>query len=127
MSRTVLAFAAAFAVSLAALPALAQDGRMTVATFLETANGIPRNPTAMLRADTRRLMGEIRTATRTVRSEQDAARAAGRAPRTCMPERVSMSADGLLARFNAIPAGRRNITVTQAVREWMAEEHPCPA
>ena len=37
-----------------------------------------------------------------------------------------MSADGLLARFNAIPPGRRNITVTQAVREWMAEEHPCP-
>ena len=32
---------------------------------------------------------------------------------------------GLLARFNAIPAARRNITVTQALREWMAEEHPC--
>ena len=32
---------------------------------------------------------------------------------------------GLLARFNAIPASRRNITVTQAMREWMAEEHPC--
>ena len=124
MSRTVLA-AAAFAVSLAAFPASAQDGRMTVAAFLDTANDIPRNPTAMLRADTRRLLSEIRTATRTVRAEQDAAQAAGRTPRTCMPERVSMDADGLLARFNAIPASRRNITVTQAMREWMAEEHPC--
>ena len=85
MSRTVLTVAAAFAVSLAALPASAQDGHMTVATFLNTADDIPRNPTAMLRADT------------------------------------------LLARFNAIPASRRNITVTQAMREWMAEEHPCPA
>lgn len=127
MSRIVLAAIAAFVVSLAALPAFAQDGRMTVAAFLDTAAGIPRNPTAMLRADTRRLMGEIRTAARTVRAEQDAARTAGRTPRTCMPERVSMSPDGLLARFNAIPASRRNITVTQAVREWMAEEHPCPA
>ncbi|MFT4955685.1 MAG: hypothetical protein ACI8U3_002082 [Brevundimonas sp.] len=125
MNRTILAVAAAFAVSLAAVPASAQDGRMTVATFLDTAEDIPRNPTAMLRADTRRLLSEVRTATRTVRAEQDAAQAAGRTPRTCMPEQVSMDADGLLARFNAIPAGRRNITVTQAVREWMAEEHPC--
>ena len=124
MSRTVLA-AAAFAISLAALPASAQDGRMTVAAFLNTADDIPRNPTAMLRADTRRLLSEVRTATRTVRAEQDAAQAAGRTPRTCMPERVSLDADGLLARFNAIPASRRNITVTQAMREWMAEEHPC--
>lgn len=126
MVRTVLAVAA-FAVSLAASPAIAQDGRMTVATFLETAQGIPRNPTAMLRADTRRLLAEIRAATRTVRTEQNAAERAGRPPHTCMPERVSLDADGLLARFNAIPASRRNITVTQAMREWMAEEHPCPA
>ena len=127
MSRTVLTVAAAFAVSLAALPASAQDGHMTVATFLNTADDIPRNPTAMLRADTRRLLSEVRTATRTVRAEQDAARADGRTPRTCMPERVSLDADTLLARFNAIPASRGNITVTQAMREWMAEEHPCPA
>ena len=124
MCRTVLA-AAAFAISLAALPASAQDGRMTVAAFLNTADDIPRNPTAMLRADTRRLLSEVRTATRTVRAEQEAAQAAGRTPRTCMPERVSLDADSLLARFNAIPASRRNITVTQAMREWMAEEHPC--
>ena len=123
MSRTVLAVA--FAVSLAALPASAQDGRMTVAAFLNTADDIPRNPTALLRAVTRRLLSEVRTATRTVRAEQDAAQAAGRTPRTCMPERVSLDADSLLARFNAIPASRRNITVTQAMREWMAEEHPC--
>ena len=126
MCRTVLA-AAAFAISLAALPASAQDGRMTVAAFLNTADDIPRNPTAMLRADARRLLSEVRTATRTVRAEQEAAQAAGRTPRTCMPERVSLDADTLLARFNAIPASRGNITVTQAMREWMAEEHPCPA
>jgi hypothetical protein len=33
----------------------------------------------------------------------------------------------ILNRFNAIPAQRRSISVNQAVREWMAEEHPCPA
>ena len=98
---------------------------MTVQEFLTSANRIPRNPTALLRSDTRRLMNEVKQAFSTVRSDQTAAQAAGRRPATCMPEKVSLSADALLARFNAIPAARRNISVTQAVREWMAAEHPC--
>lgn len=98
---------------------------MTVQEFLTTAAGIPRNPTALLRSDTRRLMGEVRTAMATLRTEQAAARTAGRTPATCMPEKVSMNAEHLLARFNAIPAARRNISVTQALREWMAERYPC--
>ena len=100
---------------------------MTVQEFLTSANRIPRNPTALLRSDTRRLMNEMKTAFTTVRSEQKAAQAAGLRPATCMPEKVGVSPDAMLARFNAIPAARRNISVTQAVREWMAAEHPCPA
>lgn len=100
---------------------------MTVQEFLTTAAGIPRNPTALLRSDTRRLMNEIKTGVTTLRREQDAARAAGRTPATCMPQKVSMDAGQLLARFNAIPAARRNITVTQGLREWMAVRFPCPA
>lgn len=99
---------------------------MTVQEFLTSANRIPRNPTALLRSDTRRLMNETKQAFAEVRSEQTTAQAAGRRAATCMPEKVGVSADALLARFNAIPAARRNISVTQAVREWMAEEHPCP-
>jgi hypothetical protein len=100
---------------------------MTVQEFLTTAARIPQNPTAMLRADTRRLIREFEGAVRTVRAEQVAAREAGRRPSTCMPERVSFSPSAILGRFNAIPASRRNISVTQAMREWMAERHPCPA
>ncbi|HZV84702.1 MAG TPA: hypothetical protein VFF48_06920 [Brevundimonas sp.] len=100
---------------------------MTVQEFLTTAAGIPRNPTALLRSDTRRLMNEVKGGFATLRREQDAARAAGRAPATCMPERVSVDADQLLARLNAIPAARRNISVTQALREWMTARFPCPA
>jgi hypothetical protein len=99
---------------------------MTVQEFLTSANRIPRNPTALLRSDTRRLMNETRQAFAAVRSEQEDARTAGRRPTTCMPEKVSVSPDALLARFNAIPPARRHISVTQAVREWMAAEHPCP-
>lgn len=100
---------------------------MTVQEFLTAAARIPRNPTALLRADTRRLKAELDGAFRTVRTEQNAARQAGRTPATCMPERASVNVDQLLARFNAIPAPRRSISVTQAIREWMAERYPCPA
>ena len=98
---------------------------MTVREFLATAGRIPHNPTALLRADTRRLMNEVKDGFRVLRSEQAAARAAGRTPATCMPEKVSISPSQLLARFNAIPAARRDISVTQALREWMAERYPC--
>lgn len=98
---------------------------MSVSEFLTTANGIPRNPTALLRPDARRLVGEVRGAMTTVRSEQAAARAAGRTPATCVPDEVRLSPDAILGRFNAIPQARRSISVTQAMREWMAERYPC--
>ncbi|MEN5147362.1 hypothetical protein [Brevundimonas diminuta] len=100
---------------------------MTVREFLTMADRIPRNASALLRSDTRSLMNELKTAFQTVRTEQAAAQAAGRRPATCIPEgKISKSPDAVLERFNAIPAQRRSISVTHAVREWMAEEHPCP-
>lgn len=101
---------------------------MTVQEFLNTASRIPQNPTALLRSDTRRLMNEFRDSMRAIRAEQTADRAAGRRPATCMPEKISFSPDDILRRFNAIPAPRRSqISVTQALREWMSERYPCPA
>ncbi|WEK38928.1 MAG: hypothetical protein P0Y50_10240 [Candidatus Brevundimonas colombiensis] len=114
---------AAGAVALSLLAGAAQA--MTVQEFLTTANRIPQNPTALLRTDTRRLMAEFRSAARTVRAEQAAATAAGRPPATCMPDKISMSPDQILAHFNAIPPSRRTISVTQAMREWMALDYPC--
>lgn len=130
--KILAAGAAALALATASAPqpvlaqARAQASNMTVREFLTTADRIPRNATALVRPDTRRLMGAVRGAFGVVRDEEAAARTAGRPPATCVPERVSVSPDALLRRFNAIPEARRNITVTQAVREWMAEAHPCP-
>ena len=116
---------------LAAVASLWASGAsaMTVQEFLTSANRIPRNPTALLRSDTRRLMNEINSAFKTVGDEQEAAQAAGRRPATCIAKgaKIRLSPEMILNRFNAIPAARRNISVTQAVREWMAAEHPCPA
>lgn len=120
--KTMTIAAAVVALSLIAGAASA----MAVQEFLTTANAIPQNPTALLRSDTRRLMAEFRGAVRTVRTEQTASTTAGRTPATCMPDKVGLSPNQILARFNAIPAARRNISVTQAMREWMAADYPCP-
>ena len=120
--KTRLIAAGVLALSLIAGAASA----MTVQEFLTTANAIPQNPTALLRSDTRRLMAEFRGAVRTVRTEQTAATTAGRPSATCMPDKVGLSPNQILARFNAIPAARRNISVPQAMREWMAADYPCP-
>lgn len=101
---------------------------MTVQAFLDSAARIPRNPTALLRSDTRRLMDEVKGSMASLRTEQTATRAAGRTPASCMPERVRMSPDEILQRFNSIPADRRRtMQVSQAMREWMAERYPCSA
>lgn len=100
---------------------------MPVSEFLEEAEDIPRNPTALLRSDTRRLMGELQASFTAIRDERRAAVAAGRTPAFCPPEgeRASVSAEQLLARLQSIPPSRRHISVTQAMREWMAERYPC--
>jgi hypothetical protein len=98
---------------------------MSVEQFLASAARIPRNLTALLHPDTRRLVGEVRTAFKTIRTEQEAALAAGRASTTCIPERVTVSSEDVLARLNSLPPSRRAISVTEALREWMVERYPC--
>ena len=117
----------ALVIGLAATLFATSASAMSVQEFLTTASRIPQNPTAMLRSDTRRLIREFEGAVRTVRTEQTAAKTAGRRSASCMPAKVSFSPSSILGRFNAIPASRRSISVTQAMREWMAERYPCPA
>ncbi len=98
---------------------------MPVSDFLSIAARIPHNPTALLRSDFRRLTQEVRESFRTLRSENATARASGRTPPNCMPERVSLSAEDVLERLEGVPTDRRSISVTQALREWMSERYPC--
>lgn len=44
----------------------------------------------------------------------------------CPGQAAPVDANSVLARFNAIPAALRDISVTQAIREWMVERYPCP-
>jgi hypothetical protein len=120
-----LALVVGLAVCLATGSASAQSA-MTLDTFVTRANRIPLNPTAMLRPDAHRLKGEAERAFNTVGREVRDARAAGRTPPACPPERINLNVRQMLDYLNGIPQARRQrMTVTDGIRAWMASRYPC--
>ena len=111
---------------LSAAPA-AHASDMTVQQFLSLGANVPRNRVAaMLRPETRRLIQEVTGAVSTVKAEQASALSAGRRPAHCIPPSgTGITPETLVTRFETLPASRRNISVTQAVRDWMIERYPC--
>ena len=105
--------------------ASAQSG-MTLESFVTRANRIPLNATAMLRPDAHRLKGEAERAFSAVGREIREARAAGRTPAACPPERIQLNPRQLLDFLNGIPQARRQrMSVTDGIRAWMASRYPC--
>lgn len=107
-------------------PAMAAD--MTVQQFLNLGAHVPRNRVAaMLRPETRRLIGEVTDAVSTVKAEQAQAVSSGRRPAHCIPPSgTGITPESLVVRFESLPQAQRSLTVTQAVRSWMVERYPCP-
>jgi len=104
--------------------AMAQ-AQMTVREFNQIAANAPRDPSAFLRPSVRRAATAVQDAFEAARTEEAAARRAGRAPPYCMPERIRLSPDEVVARMKAVPTARQNQTLNQAVRAWMVERYPC--
>lgn len=121
--RVVIVSALAAAV-LAAAPAAAQSGDLD--SFVTRANRIPLNAAALLRPDAHRLKSEAERAFGAVQREIRTARAAGRTPPACPPERIEINPRQLLDFLNGIPQARRQrMTVTDGIRSWMASRYPC--
>ena len=111
---------------LAAVLLTGADEAMTVRDFLAVVDRLPQNATALMRPDGRRLVNEVTGVVRALKAEQAADLRAGRRPAHCIPPRgTGISARALVERFRALPPARRNISVSEAIREWMAERHPC--
>lgn len=99
----------------------------TLDAFVAEANRIPLNPTSAIRSDARRLVREFNASMTTVSAEVREARAAGRTPPACPPERIQMNPRQLLDYLNAIPQARRQrMTPTDGIRSWLASRYPCP-
>lgn len=107
-------------------PVFAQS--MNLREFVTVAERIPRNPTALLRSDFRRVKREFEAALTAVGREEAAAKSAGRAPSMCPPQRLSIDAEDALRRLDAIAdAGRPSLTITDGMRQMMRDRYPCPA
>lgn len=103
----------------------AQNPR-TLDAFVAEANRIPLNATSALRPSAHRLKGEFERAFGVVGREIREARAAGRTPAACPPERIELNPRQLLAFLNDIPQARRQrMTVADGLRSWMASRYPC--
>ncbi len=114
------------AVILTPAPTVAQT--MNLREFVTVANGIPRNPTALLRSDFRRVKREFEGGLTAVKREEAAAKAAGLRPTMCPPERMTIDAVDTLRRLDAIAdAGRPSMTITDGVRQMLRDRFPCPA
>lgn len=110
----------------AALFLTGADEAMTVREFLNIADRLPQNPSAVLHPQGRRLVNEVTGVVSALKAEQAADLRAGRSPAHCIPPRgTGISAPDLVTRFRALPPARRHISVAQGIREWMAERHPC--
>jgi hypothetical protein len=120
-----IAIVIGLAACLAAGSGAAQSGG-TLDSFVARANRIPLNPTAMLRPDAHRLKSEAEHAFEAVGREIRDARAAGRTPPACPPERINLNPRQLLDFLNGIPQARRQrMTVTDGIRAWMTSRYPC--
>ena len=114
------------AVMVTPLPSLAQS--MNLREFVTVAERIPRNPTALLRSDFRRVKREFEGGLKAVKREEAAAMSAGRAPSMCPPERMSIDPEATLRQLDAIAdAGRPTMTITDGMRQWLRNRYPCPA
>ena len=116
---------AALALALAPISALHAQN-MPLAQFLTKADALEKKGAlALFSKDIGVLKKEIQNSALAVRRDQIAARKAGRKPATCMPDKIKLDSDDLLAHFRAIPAAQRNVPVKAAFADMMRKRYPC--
>ena len=127
MKRILAPSMAAFALGL--WPGAVPAQTMPLNEFIATADRIPRNVTALLRSDYRRLKREGEAGISAVLTEQYRAQQTNRPSQTCIPmDGFSFKPEDVLRRLKAIPEPqRRRMTITDGIREIMRRRYPCPA
>jgi hypothetical protein len=104
---------------------------MPLSTFVQKGTSLEKKgPLALFsRGEIKTLQSEIMAASKVVRAERLAAKAAGRKPAYCPPEKGEpMGAQKLLAELRKISATQpRSATVTDGMRVMLARKYPCPA
>jgi len=116
------------AMALGVTPSTASAQTMPLNEFLATADRIPRNPTALLRPDFRRLKREIETGLSAIATAQRRAKQANQPAQTCLPDNFGFNGEDMVRRLKTIPEPqRRTMTITDGLREVIRRQYPCPA
>lgn len=99
---------------------------MTAETFYVKGTALKKKGIgAMFSSDLKLLQKEMGAATKSVRAENEAAKAAGK-PLYCPPAKSKMKAEQVLAEFGKIsPARRKEMSVRQAWKEILVKKYPC--
>lgn len=111
---------------LAASPALAAAGDMSVATFLAKADALKaKGPMALFSSDMKVLQQEGQAAGMAYKAQLDAERAQGR-PSSCPPKDVKISSDQVLNHLRTYPAAQRPaVTMRAAIGDMFKRTWPC--
>jgi hypothetical protein len=116
----------ALALAVPLTPLFAQS--MPVSQFLAKAEALKeKGAMALFSGDVAKLKAEVVNSGKELRTEQVAARKAGRKPATCMPEqgKASVGSNEVLAHFRSIPPAQRSMTVKAAFAGLMRKKYPC--
>lgn len=99
---------------------------VTVSEYLERADKLPKNwVMAQLKKEGRALSSEFSDILKTIRAEDNAAKAANGPRAFCLPRSASLRAPEVIQHFHALPPDKRNVEVKQALEEWFVERYPC--
>ncbi|WP_374285491.1 hypothetical protein [Novosphingobium sp.] len=111
---------------LAASPALAAAGEMSVATFLAKADALKaKGAMALFSPDIKVLQQEGQAAGMAYKAQLDAERAQGR-PSSCPPKNPKVSSDQVLAHLRTYPAAQRPaVTMRAAIGDMFKKTWPC--
>jgi hypothetical protein len=121
MSRKVL-----IAVAMTCALAAPASAAMTVGTFLSRAAPLRANPfTALTNPDYQMLKAEADAATRQLRAEAAARRAAGKTPIACMPEGEKIGILQMLGGLDALSPADKKLPLKQGYAKVLAATYPC--
>ena len=106
------------------LPAAAQT--MSVGTFLARAEPLRANPLmALMSPDYQPLKAEADTATRQLRVEAAARRAAGKPPIACVPDGERIGITDMLAGLDALSPADKRLPLKDGYARVLARRFPC--
>ena len=114
------------ALALVVLPATGAAA-MSVSAFLAKADALKKKgPLALFSGDIKLLMNQVKADSAELRAENKALETAGKRKHYCPPAKFAMDEDQIMLAMRQVPAAHRAHTSTKdALRTYLARQHPC--